>query len=143
MSERRNGKWIDDCPERHVHDSLSALNNHLNELYISNPDKYNYWGTEKSLINSDEVCVECESGLPYHYMRCPLRMSKARLRWYIQFFPDAKTCEMMGMSYYNYPVRYWSHSQAMRIATNKMRTKKHSTDVQKAQVRSYFYSENW
>lgn len=32
----------------------------------------NVWGTDKSLIDSEEFCVECEREIPFHYNNCPL-----------------------------------------------------------------------
>lgn len=33
----------------------------------------NVWGTDKSFINEDEFCVECEHSVPGHYNNCPTR----------------------------------------------------------------------
>lgn len=33
----------------------------------------NVWGTLKSLINSDEFCIECEREVPHHYRNCPTK----------------------------------------------------------------------
>lgn len=32
----------------------------------------NVWGTDKSMIDADEFCVECEREVPFHYDNCPL-----------------------------------------------------------------------
>ena len=34
----------------------------------------NVWGTDRSLINADEFCVECEHAIGGHYTNCPTRI---------------------------------------------------------------------
>jgi hypothetical protein len=36
----------------------------------------NVWGTDKSLVDEAEFCVECERIVPLHYDNCPLYHSK-------------------------------------------------------------------
>ena len=37
----------------------------------------NVWGTDKTEINADEFCVECEQAVPHHYDTCPLYTRRA------------------------------------------------------------------
>jgi hypothetical protein len=68
-----DGRWRDDCETPHTHKSLALMERHYAKLHHDDPEHYNYWGTLKSTIDSDEYCVECERELPFHYDSCPER----------------------------------------------------------------------
>lgn len=34
----------------------------------------NVWGTDRSMINEDEYCPDCERAVPCHYNNCPRRV---------------------------------------------------------------------
>ena len=53
----------------------------------------NVWGTDKSLINADEYCLECEREVPHHYNNCP---SKQKDQEMISYKDSSPQCDLRG-----------------------------------------------